>query len=253
MTIPGQVYVRFLAVLPLAVLILASSPAAGESWEATRKNVIDPLNSALHSHWPTELENRNLDVLLSFYAVDTGTGIVWGGTPQVSGAGTERTLRWTAPRGEESIRERYRRLLELFGEIHNVEQRIGRVDWRNPSPLGHRTTVHTIVRGVGPDGDLRQLEQRATLTMRFFDPFWEITSEEVTERTLVSREQPRFEWATDSAGIRSVHANEASPPFRLFGGHDENPVREASGVAVGDADGDGCEDLVLAGSPELVF
>jgi hypothetical protein len=30
-------------------------------------------------------------------------------------------------------------------------------------------------------------------------------------------------------------------------------VRQASGVAVGDADGDGCEDLVLTGSPELTF
>jgi hypothetical protein len=144
-------------------------------------------------------------------------------------------------------------LLELFAEIQHAEQRIERVDWRNSGPLGYRATVHTIVRGSSPEGRRRQLEQWATLHVRFFDPFWEITSEEVTDRTVVTQEAPRFAGVSERAQIDSVHANEASPPFRLFGNRQENPVREASGVAVGDADGDGCEDLVLAGSPDLVF
>jgi hypothetical protein len=162
-------------------------------------------------------------------------------------------LRWSGPSGEEPIRERYERLLELFSDIHRVELRIGRVDWRNPGPLGYRTTVHLIVRGKGPEGDLRQLQQHAILRVRYFDPFWEITEEEVTARTLVTLRRPRFEWSSESVGINSIHANKESPPFRLFGHSDDNPVRQASGVAVGDADQDGCEDLVLAGSPDLVF
>jgi hypothetical protein len=247
---------RPLVAVILALIILlpaAATVSRADDWESTRQTLIDPLNSALHRHWPKQLESRDLDVLLRLYATETGTGLTWEGAELAAVGGEERLLRWQSVRGEESIRERYRRLLELFPEVDKAELRIDRVDWRNPSPQGYRATVHLIVRGKGPDGDFRQLEQRATQRLRFFDPFWEITEEEVTARTLVSRAQPRFEWLNESVGIHSVHANEASPPFRLFGETEDNPVREASGVAVGDVDGDGCEDLVLAGSPELVL
>ncbi|MBW2419932.1 MAG: VCBS repeat-containing protein [Deltaproteobacteria bacterium] len=232
-------------------MIPGVSPADG--WEATRKTLVDPLNSALHSHWPKQLENRELDVLVRLYVTPTGTGLTWNDEEPVASSAQETMLRWSGPGGEEPIRERYEKLLELFSDIHRVDLRIGRVDWRNPGPLGYRATVHLIVRGKGPRGDLRQLEQHANLRVRYFDPFWEITEEEVTARTLVSRDRPRFEWTRDSVGIDSIHANEASPPFRLFGNSDENPVRQGSGVAVGDVNGDGCEDLVLAGSPDLLF
>lgn len=231
----------------------AATRADADAWEATRARLVDPLNSKLHRHWPAELKARNLDVLLRLYATETGTGLTWESPKRVATGAQEETLLWMGPRGEETILDRYTRLLELFGEIQFAEQRIERLDWRNPGPLGHRATVHTVVRGISPDGQRRQLEQWATLYVRFFDPFWEITAEEVTGRTLVTEGTPRFESVGDQALIDSVHANEASPPFRLFGNQRENPVREASGVAVGDADGDGCEDLVLAGSPDLVF
>jgi hypothetical protein len=250
--VPGSVS-GIASALVFFVALTSPCPASADDWEATRKRLIDPLNSALHRHWPAELADRNLDVLLRLYATDTGTGLLWHGTKPVATEATETTLRWVGPRGEEPLRERYGRLLDLFGEIHRVEQRIGRVDWRDPDPLGHRASVHLIVRGRSPEGRLRQLEQHATLRVRFFDPFWEITSEEVTARTLVTLPRARFDWLEEEVGIQSVHANRASPPFRLFGTHEDNPVRQASGVAVGDADGDGCEDLVLAGSPGLLF
>jgi hypothetical protein len=233
--------------------IFATTMATAESWDSTRKRLIEPLNAKLHSHWPNELKERNLDVLLRLYATETGTGLTWADPQRISMGTNEETLRWMGTRDEESIRDRYTRLLELFAEIQHAEQRIERVDWRNPGPLGYHTTVHTIIRGVSADGQRRQLEQWATLHVRFFDPFWEITSEEVTDRTLVTEAIPRFESVGEKARIDSVHANEASPPFRLFGKDQDNPVREASGVAVGDADGDGCEDLVLAGSPDLKY
>jgi hypothetical protein len=239
----------FLLLAALAAPVVSHA----NDWDVTRTTLIDPLNSALHSHWPKQLQNRQLDTLVRLYATQTGTGLSWDDVQPVASSAEETMLRWSGAGGEESIRERYEKLLELFADIHRVELRIERVDWRNPSPLGYRTTVHLIVRGNGPKGDRRQLEQYATLRVRYFDPFWEITEEEVTARTLVSLDQPRFEWAETSVGIDSIHANLASPPFRLFGNTDENPVRQASGVAVGDADRDGCEDLVLAGSPELVF
>jgi hypothetical protein len=242
--------------LTLSLLLAAlAAPVASyaKDWDTTRQTLIDPLNSALHSHWPTQLQSRELDTLVRLYVTKTGTGLRWDDVQPVSSSAEETMLRWAGAGGEEPIRERYEKLLALFADISRTELRIGRVDWRNPDPLGYRTTVHLIVRGTGPEGDRRQLEQYATLRVRYFDPFWEITQEEVTARTLVSLSQPRFEWAEASVGIDSIHQNEASPPFRLFGDSPENPVRQASGVAVGDADRDGCEDLVLAGSPDLVF
>jgi hypothetical protein len=241
--------------LLLGIAWLLATPVSGaaDDWETTRKQLVDPLNSALHRHWPEQLARRDLDVLMRLYGTDTGTGLVWEAARPAHREGAETMLRWSGRRGEESLRERYRRMLELFGEIDRVEQRIGRVDWRNPGPLGHRATVRVIVRGRSPDGRLRQLEQNAILQVRFFDPFWEITSEEVTSRTLVTETKARFASVGDEVGIHGVHSNQASPPFRLFGTSEDNPVRQASGAAVGDADGDGCEDLVLAGSPELLF
>ena len=123
-----------------------------------------------------------------------------------------------------------------------------------PGPLGHRATVHAIVRGTSPEGELRQLEQWATLHVRFFDPFWEITAEEVTARTLVTLDEAAFRVADGFGGDRAAFTpTRPLPRSASSAPAEENPVRQASGVAVGDADGDGCEDLVLAGSPDLLF
>jgi hypothetical protein len=242
-----------LALLALLTVLALPAPALADAWDTARAQRIDPLNAMLHKHWPAQLMDRNLDGLLRLYSTDAGTGLTWKVAQPLESDASERSVRWTGPGGEEPIRERYRELLELFPEIQRVELRIDRVDWRNPGPLGHRATVRMIVRGSGPQGRRQYLEQDATIHVRFFDPFWEIAAEEVTARTLVSQDRPRFGLAGEQAGIVEVHANEASPPFRLFGGGDDNPVRQASGVAVGDADGDGCEDLVLAGSPTLTL
>ena len=242
-----------LFVLALAVIAGPASRAVADAWTDTRTELIDPLNAMLHSHWPKELAARNLDVLVRFYVNETGSGLSWQHEPEVARAHNERTLRWTQVGPDEPIRERYERLLALFERIDRVERRVERVDWRHPTPDGYRTTVHSIVRGRGPDGDHRQLEQWSTVYVRYFDPFWEITSEEVTARTLVSSGTPRFEVADVATGVANVHRNELSPPFRLFGDSDENPVRQASGVAIGDYDGDGCEDMLLTGSPVLAL
>lgn len=227
--------------------------AHADSWDLTRERLIDPLNAQIHRHWPSELKDRNLDALLRMYLTETGTGLRFADPTRVATDADEEMLRWQETRGEEGIRERYTKLLALFDEIYHAELRIDRVDWRNPLSSGYPATVHVIIRGTSPDGRLRQLEQWATMHVRFFDPFWEITFEEVTDRTLVTQVAPRFEPVTGQVGIESVHDNAVSPPFRLFGDHAENPVRQASGVAVGDVDGDGCEDLLLAGSPRLML
>jgi hypothetical protein len=236
-----------------AILLTLLTPALclSDDWDATRKKLIDPLNSMLHKHVPAMIEARDLDALVRMYATRTGTGLTWDQVEPDDVGDAEPTLRWRGRGGEEAIRERYRTLLELFTTIDSAELRIGRVYWRDPGPEGYRATVRLLVRGSGPNGDRRRLDQFATLRVRFFDPFWEITAEEVTARTLVTSEKPRFALVNEVAGIQNVHANSESPPFIIFGREEENPMRQASGVAVGDFDRDGCEDLLLAGSPEL--
>jgi hypothetical protein len=247
---PSQCSIYSAMLICLTALFLSGTLAFAEPWEETRKRKIEPLNSMLHKHWPMEIKSRNLDVLMRFYAIDEGTGINWNAPQRVSLLGSESTVRWQN-QGTEPIRERYQKLLSLFGEIEFAQLRIERVDWRSSGPLGRRATVHAIIGGSSPSGERIQLDQYATLTVRFFDPFWEITSEEVTRRSLVTLKTPRFEAVGARAGVNLIHENRVSPPFRLFGKSAENPVRQGSGVAVGDVDGDGCSDLALAGSPEL--
>ncbi len=238
-----------LTLLVVAPSLLSVPRAEADDWDETRQRLIEPLNAALHKHWPAEVQQQNLEVLLRLYATDTGTGITWDGPTRAEDDGG--TIHFVGHSDKESIRERYQRLLSLFSEVERAELRVDRVDWRNRAPLGRRATVHAIVRGRTPEGEYRKLEQRAILHLNFFDPFWEITGEEITERSVVTSPDLQFEWQTEEAGIQSVHANKVSPPFRLFGKHADNPVRQASGVAAGDADGDGCDDLLLAGSPDL--
>jgi hypothetical protein len=68
------------AVLAFAILLGLAKPGLvqSEDWETTRKQVIDPINSEIHRHLPTYVRERNLDEILSVYAVDTGrTHVGW--------------------------------------------------------------------------------------------------------------------------------------------------------------------------------
>src|SRR5262249_58593253 len=75
-----------------------------------------------------------------------------------------------------------------------------------------------------------------------------LTAEDVTARSMVIRAQPRFAVATKAAGIDSVHTNDGSPVYKVT-----DNASNAGGCAVADVDGDGWEDLFLAGSPGAVL
>jgi hypothetical protein len=238
----------------LGLLLMALAPAAvGADWETTRRTVIDPLNSELHRHLPSFLKARDLDAVVALYATDTGTGLTWDAPHPAYPGREEETLRWDGARGPEPIRERYRRLLALFPTIDKAELRIDRVAWREPSADGYPADVRLLVRGTRRDGAPAQLEQAAAVRVVQREGAWRITAEEVTARTVVAGRTPRFAVVTEKARIANVHTNDGSPVFRLFGGGADNPVGHSSGVAVGDYDGDGCEDVFLAGHPDAAL
>jgi hypothetical protein len=236
----------------IALLLALAAPAVAADWETTRKTVIDPLNTALHRHLPSAVKSRDLAAIVAMYATETGGGLGWDGARTVYPGRDEETLRWEGPAVSEPIRDRYRRLLDLLTIVDKAELRIDRIDWDAPDGAGLPAEVRLIVRGTRADGARCQLEQRARVAIATRDGEWKITREDVVARTLVARASPRFAVATDEAGIRNVHTNAGSPAFRLFGGG-ENPVGANGGSAVADVDGDGCEDVFLAGSPDAAL
>jgi hypothetical protein len=233
------------ACLSVLVAVVGTRPAATDRWETTRRTVIDPLNTAIHRHLPADVKKRDPDALLALYATDTGTGLRWDAATRVYPDVAEETVRWTPPGGPEPIRVRWERLFAVFPTIEKAELRIGRVGWTDADADGWPVDLRLIVRGTRADGARAVLDQRAAVRLAARDGGWRITREEITARELVARRAPAFALATDAAGIANVHTNADSPAFHLFGGQasGDAAVAASAGSAVGDVDGDGCEDV----------
>jgi hypothetical protein len=239
---------RLAVAVALAVAGGAGSVSAAERWETVRAAVIDPINSAFHRHLPKDLQRRDLDAVLGLYATETGGGLTWSSVERVHPGREEMEFRWGPATGEEPIRDRYQRLLDELPTIDRAEVRIHRVHWERPGPDGYPAELRWVVRGIRPDGSRGQLDQRTRVHLAQREGRWVITSEDVTARSLVVRAEPRFEVATRAAGIDSVHTNEGSPVYKVT-----DNLSNAGGCAVADVDGDGREDLFLAGSPGAVL
>ena len=233
--------------LSLVCSALAGCAWPGHSWDQTRKQVVEPLNAALHRGVPRSIKQRDLNAILGFYAAESGGGLQWANAEPIRGDFDEEVLRWHGPAGSETIRSRYEHLLQLFESVESAELRIERLDWEHPDSNGYRANVHLVVRGAG-GGWLRQLDQRAIVHVRLTGDTWKITSEEVTARELANASTPRYAVSTQTAGIDNVHDTDGSPPFRIIGGS-----FNSSGSAVGDVDGDGYEDVVLVSASHIAL
>lgn len=238
-----------------AAIILAALPPlpgcllfAGRHWEDARKAVIEPINAAVHRHLPQDIKAKNIDAILAVYATDHGSGLPWNEPLDVSGKFHERRLRWQGPAAPESIRDRYQALFNTFESIEKAEVRIHRVHWDQRTPLGYPADLRLIVRGAGPRGEKRVIDQHARVTLDKQGGSWVLTSEEITARELIKTDKPRFEVVTDAAGIHDTHDISGSPTFRLIGN-----MAGSSGVAVGDFDCDGYEDIALASSTHVAL
>jgi FG-GAP-like repeat len=234
--------------LAFVIALAVSETARGDEWETTRETVIDPINSELHRHLPSYVKTRDLGQILSLYATDTGTGLLWEGSAPVYERQEEEMLRWGARTGTEPLRDRYRHLIDLFPTVDKAELRIWRIYWEQADDLGYPADVRLIVRGSRADGSRAQLDQRMRIHVALRGKSWRITQEEVTARELVARRHARFETATEDAHVSNLHTNAGSPVFRMVGG-----TTSSSGSAVADVDGDGCEDLFLPGDPDATL
>lgn len=226
----------------LVVAALTTLPgcfASVEQWEKTRKTEIDPINSAIHRHLPGDIKSRDVDTILRNYDLEVGDGITWTSPVDVSGDFQERRTRWETD-GTESIRERYERLVGLFSEIEKAEVRIHRIHWDESNQDGYPTEARFVIRGTGPKGESRFLEQEALLHIDRRGGEWVVTRETIEAREMLDSTRPRFAVATEMAGLSDVHDLSGSPRFRLIG-----EMAASSGSAVADFDCDGYEDLAL--------
>jgi hypothetical protein len=222
---------------------------AGRHWEDARARDIEPINSMLHKHFPRHVEARNLDGILSVYATANGSGLAWTTPVVVSGPTfAERRLRWVGPEGEEPLRQRYSALLSWFPTVEDAELRIHRVHWSDRDDAGYPADVRLLVRGTGPDGDRRLLDQRARVHLDRREGKWVVTAEEVTRREAVVASVSQFEVTTARAGVEDVHDTTGGPIFRLIG-----DTSVASGSAVADVNCDGREDLALLSASHLTI
>jgi hypothetical protein len=233
----------------LSAIVLAGCRAGSvDRWEIARQRDVDPLNAALHRHLPAEIRSRDLDAVLAHYETAEGTGLTWAAPAVVASDARERRLRWHE-RGTETIRERYARVLEAFPTVEKAELRIHRVEWeRGDEESGFPAEVRLIVRGLGPDGERRVLDQRARVAVARRGRDWVVTAEEVRSRELLASDRPQFAVVTEQAGIDDDHDTSGSPKFRLIG-----DVAAASGAAVADFDCDGYEDLALLSTSHLTL
>ena len=232
----------------VAIVLATATFAHGDPWETARQTVIDPINSEFHRHLPGYIKDRNLAQIVSLYATEEGTGLLWDSSEPVYVGREETMRRWQPPGGNERIRDRYQRLLDLFRTIDKAELRIHRIHWTEADAQGYPADVRLIVRGALPDGSLAQLDQRMGIHVALHGKDWRITQEEVRTREIVTRHEPRFALATETAHLKNVHTNENSPKFRMVGG-----TTSSAGSAVADVDGDGCEDAFLPGDPDAVL
>ena len=231
----------------LIALLALALPARADvaAWEATRKHVIDPVNTEFHRHLPGFVKDHKLDDILGLYATNEESGLSWDGAERIYPAQEEETTRWTGPARTEPLRDRYKRILDLFPTVDKAEVRIHRIYWDSPDADGYRAEARMIVRGTRADGSLAVLDQRLRIHIAERGNQWKITRQEVTARELVARAHPRFTTDTKAAGIQDVHTNVGSPVFRMIGG-----MSAPAGSAVADVDNDGCEDVFLPGSPD---
>ncbi|HSQ00815.1 MAG TPA: VCBS repeat-containing protein [Candidatus Dormibacteraeota bacterium] len=219
---------------------------AGRHWDEARQTVIEPINSTLHRHLPSDIKAKDLDAVVAVYATDTAGGLPWNTPQDVPGNFGEQRLRWVGPAADEPVRERYRKLLDQFATIDKAELRIKRVWWDQRDATGIPADVRILIRGTADDGTRRVLDQYSRMWIDRRDGAWKITGETVVSRELISSDHPRFEVATGEANLHDVHDTAGSPVFRLIG-----DMAASSGAAVADVDCDGFEDLALLNTDHL--
>ena len=204
---------NLIAILPLVAVLLHSGCA---SWDETREQIVDPLNRLVHADYPQAL--------------------LTGDPDQVAGLFSDELREWAV--------EDAHSMLDPFEFIDRSRCVIHASD-----PPGDDGSVRTecVLRldGLKADG-LCTFEQDRVITARPAADGWRITAVEIGATREIATGS-RFEDQATERGLIAVSRSRGMP--------DRSGTMQtylgSSGVAVGDANGDGLDDLLLVSGDRL--
>jgi hypothetical protein len=200
-------------------LLLAASlvvPLQGcRSWDEIRAGYIEPLNDFLHKRYARVWETEELDAVLSLYSAELA--------------------------GDERFRREKRLLLERFTAIEQAFAIIDRLEQAGRAAVVDAGVLLRL-RGIAEGGVRLALERYYVLRCaRGAAGEWEIISEELRGEEAVAGHSTSFSEESAERGLEFTHSSRGVPD--KFG--TVQLYSPGSGLAVGDYDGDGDEDVLL--------
>ncbi|MBI4604391.1 MAG: VCBS repeat-containing protein [Planctomycetes bacterium] len=199
-------------VFPVAAALL--SPAGCRSWDDVRRDFVDPVNLTLHVKLPRAWTSMVLDDILAFYSPALASDPVFR-----------------------------RRKEDLLGRFVNLEQAACILDGLVQEAGGKRFTTRALLRlrGTAPGERGLVLEHWYALACEEAEGRWRIASETLLSERMALGREPAFTEEAEARGVIFTHAS--------GGVVDRHGVRRnysaGSGLAVGDPNDDGHEDIYL--------
>jgi VCBS repeat protein len=204
----------------LWILAFVLAAAAGcRSWDDVRSEFIDPVNLFLHRDHAKAWQANSLDSVLVLY------------DPRLA--------------ADPRLVERKEAVLARFTKIeHAVSIIDGLVQLDGEDRF--RTQILLRLRGEAPGGRRLALEEWSTIVCERMGDGWRITEETLLSQELAYDSRPAFSEEAEARGIDFVPRTRGV--MDRFGRMQEYTA--GSGLAVGDYDGDGHEDVFLVGGAE---
>lgn len=201
----------------LALAVLAALMSAScTSWEVTKREVVTPVNQLVHRDYPAAFKRQDVEAVVSYYSPE---------------------LRDWGQADAREILERFDRVDRSRCVIHNASA---------PDSEG-TLRAECVLRVDGErDGQRRTWEQERVITARADGGRWEISGVEMGRTIDVSAETTFREEARER-GLIAANRSRGVPT--LSGG--KAPDLASSGLALGDVDGDGQDDVLLVSGDRL--
>jgi hypothetical protein len=205
----------------LLLLLLLLAPSGCRTWKEVRADFVDPLNRFLHQEQPRAWESMSLEKVLDQYS------------PALAGDPAFRAKK-------EEVLERFTKIEYGSCIVDSVTQLAGEDKVRAKALFK--------LRGEAPGGKRLAMERWYSQVCERTAGRWHISEETLLEpESLAYAKGPTFSEESEARGIKFVHSSRGVPD--QFGV--KQPYSAGSGLAIGDYNDDGHEDVLLVAGGEL--